>query len=180
MQQRLQARLFKQPRLSEWQKVVLDRSRVSFQPPTSCCPVAHKMQRRPPPPARVLDVAAGSICDTSNAILGICLSCPTGVQTFSPLASPLVRAHGDVLELDALCKQHALLCRQVAVSECCPAPISHSAFTDAELPQVSRKQNNGCLAASSRIIRRFPNWKPAYTRRRPSLSAYPLWRSASA
>jgi len=74
---------------------------------------ARHMQRQPPSIAQ--PGAGSSICATSNAILALCLSCPTGVQPFVPLASPLLRAHGDVLELDALCKQHASLSRQVGL-----------------------------------------------------------------
>ena len=75
--------------------------------------LAHPMQRHPP--SNALPGAGSSISATSNAILALCLGCPTGVQPFVPLANPLVRAHGDVLELDALCKQHARLSRQVAL-----------------------------------------------------------------
>jgi NDP-sugar pyrophosphorylase family protein len=66
------------------------------------------------------------------------LHCATGVQPFVPFATPLLRAHGDVLELDALCKQHALLSRQMAVLGSA-APVSNTSFTDAELPQVTQR-----------------------------------------
>jgi hypothetical protein len=67
----------------------------------------------------------------------MCLHCATGVQPFVPFATPLLRAHGDVLELDALCKQHALLSRQMAVLGS-DAPVNNTSFTDAELPQVTQ------------------------------------------
>jgi hypothetical protein len=67
----------------------------------------------------------------------MCLSCSNGLQPFIPLASPLIRAHGDVLELDGLCTQHVLLSRQLAEGSAAAASSSTS-ISDAELPQVMR------------------------------------------
>ncbi len=93
------------------------------------------MQRRIPSTAGP-DAALESICATSNAVLEMCLNCPTGVRPFVPLAAPLLRAHGDVLELDSLVRQHKLLTRRIAVSESPAAPVDHASLIDAELPQV--------------------------------------------
>jgi len=110
------------------------------------------MQRRPLPSIVVPDTA-GSIRATSAAILSRCLSCPTGVQPFVPLASPMIRAHGDVLELDALCRQHALLTRQFAVSASAAPAVGPDAYTDAELPQVIAKLEGSIHSAQAQLER---------------------------
>ena len=102
------------------------------------------MQPRDALPSHLLHDSVAAICSTSHSILDTCLNCPTGIQPFVPFASPLLRAHGDVLELDALCRTHVNISRQVAVSQCVAAPINHGAFTDAELPQASRRRPSLC------------------------------------
>jgi hypothetical protein len=110
------------------------------------------MQPRSASPSHLPHDSVASICLTSHSILDTCLNCPTGVQPFVPFASPLLRAHGDVLELDALCRTHVNISRRVAISQCVAAPVNHSAFTDAELPQASRRRPSLCFLVGSFVM----------------------------